>query len=87
VRLHTATQRPLARETIKRLVDELDPAHFCRIHRSAIVNLDRIREMRSSVSGDSIIRLDSGIRLRLSRSFRPEVEKRLRIHESKRSGL
>jgi two-component system LytT family response regulator len=78
VRLHTATQRPLARETIKRLADELDPTHFCRIHRSAIVNLDRIREMKASVSGDSIIRLDSGIRLRLSRSFRPEVEKRLR---------
>jgi two-component system LytT family response regulator len=78
VRLHTATQRPLARETIKRLADELDPAHFCRIHRSAIVNLARIREMKSAVSGDCLLKLDSGMRLRLSRSFRPEVERRLR---------
>jgi two-component system LytT family response regulator len=78
VRLHTATERPLARETIKRLADQLDPARFCRIHRSAIVNLDRIREMKPSVSGDHVIRLDSGIRLRLSRSFRAEVERRLR---------
>jgi two-component system LytT family response regulator len=78
VRLHTATERPLARETIKRLLAQLDPTKFCRIHRSAVVNLGRIREMKPAVSGDYLLRLDSGIRLRLSRSFRLEVDRRLR---------
>jgi two-component system, LytTR family, response regulator len=78
VRLHGGPDRPLARDTIKRLAAQLDPAKFCRIHRSAIVNLSRIREMKPSVSGDYLLRLDSGIRLRLSRSFRLEVERRIR---------
>ncbi len=78
VRIHGTGRRILTRLTIKHLADALDPARFCRIHRSAIVNLDTIREMKPSVSGDCLIKLDSGIRLRLSRSFRAEVERRLR---------
>lgn len=77
VRLHTATEHPLARETMRRLLEQLDPSDFQRIHRSAIANLRCIREVTPAISGDSIIRMQSGIRLRLSRSYRAEVVRRL----------
>jgi two-component system, LytTR family, response regulator len=77
VRLHIGDEHPLARETMRGLAAQLDPTRFGQIHRSAIVNLDRIIEINPTVSGDSIVRLDSGTRLRLSRSFRAEVERRL----------
>ncbi len=76
-RLHTATEHPLARDTIRHLSERLDPRMFGRIHRSAIANLTRIREMAPTVSGDYIIRMESGIRLRLSRSYRAEIVRRL----------
>jgi two-component system LytT family response regulator len=78
VRLHTPKARPLFRETMRNLVDRLDPAHFVRIHRGALVNLDTIVKMEPLVSGDCMVRLRSGMRLRMSRSYRPEVEARLR---------
>ncbi|HEY4303183.1 MAG TPA: response regulator [Gemmatimonadaceae bacterium] len=78
VRLHTPTARPLLRETMRNIAQRLDPKHFVRIHRGALVNLDTIVKMEPLVSGDCIVRLRSGIRLRMSRSFRPDVELRLR---------
>jgi two-component system LytT family response regulator len=77
VRLHTPTEHPLARHTIRYLSERLDPQTFCRIHRSAIANLERIREMTPTVSGDYVVRMASGMRLRLSRSYRAEVVRRL----------
>jgi two-component system LytT family response regulator len=78
VRLHTPSARPLLRETMRNLVEQLDPAHFVRIHRGALVNLDTIVKMEPLVSGDCIVRLRSGMRLRMSRSYRQQVEARLR---------
>ena len=77
VRLHTPSARPLLRETMRNLVERLDPAHFVRIHRGALVNLDTIVKLEPLVSGDCLVRLRSGMRLRMSRSFRPDVEARL----------
>jgi len=77
VRLHTATSRPLLRETMRHLAERLDPARFVRIHRGALVNLDAVARMEPLVSGDYLVRLRSGARLRMSRSFRAEVERRL----------
>ena len=77
VRLHTPSARPLLRETMRNLVERLDPAHFVRIHRGAVVNLDTIVKLEPLVSGDCLVRLRSGMRLRMSRSFRPDVEARL----------
>jgi len=76
-RLHTPNGRPMLREPLRRLDEQLDPSRFARIHRSAIVNLDRILDMRPTASGDYVIRLVSGIRLRMSRSHRAEVDRRL----------
>ncbi len=77
VRVHAGGQRLLARETMKRLETMLDPSLFCRVHRGAIVNLTRVREITSSGAGDALVRLDSGVRLRLSRSFRADAERRV----------
>jgi two-component system LytT family response regulator len=53
----------------------LDPAHFVRIHRSAIVNVDRIKELQPWFAGDYVVTLNSGVKLRLSRTYRDNIEK------------
>jgi len=75
VRLHTSAGRQLARETLSRLARELDPTKFARIHRSAIVALDQVRELERSPSGDHTLILQSGARLTLSRSHREAFER------------
>ena len=57
VRLHVGRERHLLRETMTALEDELDPAQFVRIHRSTIVNLDRVRELEPYFHGDYVVRL------------------------------
>jgi len=59
------------------LEGRLDPAKFVRIHRSIIVNLDRIKEMQPHFNGDYIVVLDDGRQLRLSRTRRENLEARL----------
>jgi two-component system, LytTR family, response regulator len=75
VRLHTAGGRHLVRETLSRLERELDPAKFVRVHRGAIVALDRVRELERAPSGDHALVLESGARLTLSRSHREAFER------------
>jgi two-component system LytT family response regulator len=75
IRVHTPARHTLARETLRNVAERLDPAQFCRIHRSAVVNVARIVEMKPAFSGDSVVRMESGIRLRVSRSFRPDLDR------------
>lgn len=74
VRLHTARGSHLIRETLSGLESRLDPNQFVRIHRSTIVNLDRVKEMQPWFSGDYLVILHSGVKLKLSRSFREAIE-------------
>lgn len=74
VRLHTARGSHLIRETLSNLESRLDPHQFVRIHRSTIVNLDRVKEMQPWFSGDYLVILHSGVKLKLSRSFREAIE-------------
>ena len=69
VRLHAGAVQHLVRETMKSLAERLDPAVFARVHRSAIVNVDRIREMRAGFHGEYEIVLRSGARLQSSRGY------------------
>lgn len=78
VLLHSGGREYLLRETMTRLEQDLDPRDFVRIHRSALVRLDRIGELQASVHGDFRVTLKSGTQLTLSRHFREGVEKRLR---------
>jgi two-component system LytT family response regulator len=77
VKLHVGQQEHLLRETITRLESRLDPQQFFRIHRSTIVNIDRIQELRSSFGGESVVVLRNGTRLTLSRGYRESLQARL----------
>jgi len=76
VRLHVGPDRHLLRETMQRLGERLDPAKFVRIHRGAIVNLDRIRELRPHTNGDCFVTLQNGTELVLSRTHRHTFHER-----------
>lgn len=73
VRLHVGTEPHLLRETLGTLESRLDPAKFMRIHRSTVVNVDRLKELQPWFHGDYIVILQDGTRLNLSRTYRDRV--------------
>ena len=75
VNLHVGGATHLHRATLGGLLEQLDPRKFVRVHRSTAVNSERIREMRPLSHGDYQVVLDGGVELRLSRSYRSEVER------------
>lgn len=70
VRLHTAGESHRVRATLAGLHARLDPRQFLRIHRSAIVNVEWVAELRIAPGGEGRVVLQDGGILRLSRSFR-----------------
>jgi len=76
-KLHVGKKAHLLREKMHDLEAQLDPQKFVRIHRSIIVNLDRIKEMHPHFNGDYIVVLNDGTQLKLSRSRRENLEARL----------
>ncbi|WP_337170201.1 LytTR family DNA-binding domain-containing protein [Gemmatimonas aurantiaca] len=76
VRLHTRQGVHLTRRTMKELEIALDPRRFARIHRSTIVALDQVRELRPLGDGDQEVLLVDGTRLILTRSWREAFEAR-----------
>ncbi|HKG58606.1 MAG TPA: LytTR family DNA-binding domain-containing protein [Pyrinomonadaceae bacterium] len=78
-KLHAGRKTHLLREKMNDLEGRLDPAKFVRIHRSIIVNLERIKEMHPHFNGDYVVVLEDGRQLRLSRTRREQLEARLRI--------
>lgn len=79
LRLETGRDTYRVRGRIKDLEDRLDPERFMRIHRSFIVNLDHIREIVRGEHGELDVVVDSGDRLRLSRTYRPRFERRFEL--------
>ncbi len=65
------------RQTIKGLASQLDPAHFARVHRSAIVNLDRVRSLEPMAAGEYVITLSTGEKVPLSRGYRDHFREQL----------
>ena len=74
VKLHVGGRVHLLREPLRSLAQRLDPTRFARVHRSAIVNLSRIREIRMAARGDHTLVLEDTTRLRLNRARRRELE-------------
>ena len=72
VRLHVEGHSHLVRQTMTGLLSRMDPAQFRRIHRSAIVNLDFIKEFQPWTGGDYLVIMRDGTRLTLSRTFREQ---------------
>jgi len=70
VRLHVGKDVYEIRSTMRRLVESLDPEIFIRIHRSAIVNVQRVKEVQPWVGGDYLAILRDGQQLKVSRNYR-----------------
>ena len=77
VSLHTAGGAHLVRRTMKDLAAKLDPSRFLRVHRSAIVNLDDIRELHPLFHGEYSILLLDGTKLTSNRSCKEELQRLL----------
>ena len=70
IRLHVGGRAYLMRENLGHLESALDPAAFCRIHRSTIVNVDRIQAVESLLGGEYVVLLHDGTKLTSGRSYR-----------------
>jgi two-component system, LytTR family, response regulator len=77
--LHVGPRRHLLRRSLSELEGELDPNLFCRVHRSSIVNLERVRSLKLHQDGEYEVVLENGSRVRLSRRYRKQLEERLGI--------
>jgi two-component system, LytTR family, response regulator len=77
VSLHTGAHAHLVRDTLTALEAKLDPRHFLRIRSSAIVNIDRIKELHPLFKGDFEVLLKSGAKLRTSRRYRERLSRLL----------
>ncbi|MES2180207.1 MAG: LytTR family DNA-binding domain-containing protein [Gemmatimonadota bacterium] len=78
VRIHAASKTYTVRESMTSLEARLDPDTFFRTHRSAIVNLSRVKEMKTSFRGEHRLLLHDGTRVLLNRSRRGRFEERFR---------
>jgi two-component system LytT family response regulator len=76
--VHAAGATYILRGTMKSLEDVLDPAIFQRVHRSTIVNLDRVERLRPHINGEFFLMLTGGHEIKLSRTYRDKMEHFLR---------
>jgi two-component system, LytTR family, response regulator len=72
--VQTDSETHVVRATLRELETQLDGSRFQRVHRSTIVNIDRVRAMRSHINGEYFLELDCGRELKLSRSYRDKVQ-------------
>lgn len=75
--LHVGSKSHLLRRSMAELEEDLDPNLFCRVHRSSIVNLERVRGLKLGEDGEYEVLLDNGARVRLSRRYRKQLELRM----------
>jgi len=63
----------MVRQTLSAMEEQLDPKKFVRVHRSAIVNTDRIKELQPLFNGEHSLILEDGTRLTLSRKYKDKL--------------
>ena len=73
VHLHTSKGSRMVRQTLSAMESQLDPKKFMRIHRSAMVNVDRIKELQPLFSGEHSVLLEDGTKLTLSRNHKGKL--------------
>ena len=73
VHLHVGKSAQMVRQTLGAMETQLDPAKFLRIHRSAIVNIERIQELQPMFSGEHAVVMEDGTRLTLSRKYKDKL--------------
>jgi two-component system LytT family response regulator len=74
VKIHAGRAWHLLRETMKHLETQFDPVRFVRIHRSTIVNVERIKELQPYFRGEYVVILHDGTKLKLSRGYKEHLE-------------
>jgi two-component system LytT family response regulator len=77
IRVHAGPDTHLIRETMSALEARLDPNKFVRVHRSTIVNVDRIKEIHSLFQGRQVIVLHNGDKVKLGRNYRERLDRLL----------
>jgi len=77
--LHVGTKSHLLRRSMAELEQDLDPSVFCRVHRSSIVNLEKVRSLMLGQNGEYEILLENGARVRLSRRYRKQLQARMGV--------
>lgn len=75
IKLHVGSKSHLLRISMSELEEKLDPKKFLRIHRSTIINFDRVKELQQNPNGDCSVILRDGTELKLSRSRRERLER------------
>jgi len=79
VRLHVGAEDHRLRVRLADMEQQLDPSRFARIHRTVIVNVSRVAEIQPWFSGDAVVILRDGTKLRLSRHYRGAIEERFAL--------
>jgi len=72
--VHVGGQTHIMRTTMKELEAQLDPSIFQRVHRSTIVNLQRVEKVSSHINGEFHLTLSNGSSLKMSRSYKDKVK-------------
>jgi two-component system LytT family response regulator len=73
VHLHNGKTAKMVRQTLTAIESQLDPRKFVRVHRSAMVNVDRVKELQPLFNGEHSLILDDGTRLTLSRKYKDKL--------------
>jgi len=84
--LHVGARSHLIRRSMAELEADLDPKLFCRVHRSGIVNLDRVCSLKLSEDGEYEVVLEDGARVRMSRRYRKQLQERMGLGSEVPSG-
>ncbi len=74
VKIHTATKSYLKNTSLNELENKLDPNQFVRIHRSSIINISFVKEMKPYFNGEYFIFLNNGEKLKLSRTYKDKIK-------------
>jgi two-component system LytT family response regulator len=78
VNIHARHSTHFVRETMHSIEQKMPPDRFMRIHRSTIVNLDRVKELKAGANGEYMVLMQDGQALTLSRGYRGQLEKLMR---------
>lgn len=73
VSIHAGTTRHLVRESLRHVEEQLDPSRFVRIHRSTVLNVDRVRKIVPHLNGGAVVVLKDGTQLKMSRGYRERI--------------
>jgi two-component system LytT family response regulator len=79
VGIHIGKEIHLIRKTMAELEGELDASHFIRIHRSTIVNINRVKTISAHFNNESIVLLEDGTKLKMSQAYKAKLQQALAL--------